>query len=279
MIDAAARKVEVARDRRNGESARLVETGRQLDRLRHVGIVPSEQDLLEQRSRRDRGWQLIKSAWRDGKPNEAAEREWVTAVTPEASLAEAYQASVALADQTADRLRREAQRVSEYAGLVADQSAGRGRLQSAEGDLQQAETALADAEGRWKAIWEPADITPRSPTEMRAWLDQWQKLLYATRARQEAFARWESKKGEVESATAAIRAALAASGSLPAGLRAGASLGELADVASKRIDAAVEDRSRRTRLEEEAKTARQERETAKGVAAEAERVHNDWHGE
>lgn len=278
VIEAAEKKQEDAQRRCRQEGDRLIDVGQQLERLHHAGDVPSEQDLHAERSRRERGWRLIRSAWRDGEPNEAAEKEWL-AVAPETSLAEAYEAVVALADQTADRLRWEAQRVSEHAGLLAGQSSGQERLQTAEDELEQARAASAKAEAGWKAIWKPAGIEPRSPKEMCAWLDQWQRLLQGARDRHEAFTRWESKKRELEGAVEAVRSALETSGGLPAGLRPGASLGELTEVASTRIEEAGKERLRRTNVVADMNRTRGQGQKAKGEEEEAERAYRVWEEE
>lgn len=279
VIEAAEKNWTDAQRHCKEEADRLTDIGQQLNRLHFAGDVPSEQDLSAERSRRDRGWRLIRAAWRDGRPDELAEKEWTEAIAPQASLAEAYETSVVSADQTADRLRREAQRVTEHAGLVAGQNAGQDRLSDAKDHLEQAKVLLTQAESNWKAIWEPAGINPRSPKEMRAWLDQWQRFIQLARERQEAVTRWESKKHELEGTIGDLRAALEASGGLPTSLRPDASLGELAEVATKRVDEAGKLRLLRTRMSEDLVNARRDLATAKTEEAEAERDHNAWEGE
>ena len=65
--------------------------------------VPTEHDLHVARVRRDEDWRQIRLAWLGGGGDSAA---------PARDLAEAFERSQALADVLADRLRREADRVT-----------------------------------------------------------------------------------------------------------------------------------------------------------------------
>ena len=84
--------------------------------LKLAGEPPTEEDLTAARAHRERGWALVRSAWLDGKRDEAAE----AALDPPLPLEQAYEKSVLNADGVADRMRREAERVAHKAGLLAD---------------------------------------------------------------------------------------------------------------------------------------------------------------
>ena len=87
--------------------------------LKLSGEPPTEEDLTAARDHRERGWALVRSAWLDGKRDEAAE----AALDPPLPLEQAYEKSVLNADGVADRMRREAERVAHKAGLLADREA------------------------------------------------------------------------------------------------------------------------------------------------------------
>jgi len=59
----------------------------------------------------------VRRAWLQGENIEDESR----AYDPERDLAEAYEVSVAQADETGDRLRREASRVAEYAAFLVQE--------------------------------------------------------------------------------------------------------------------------------------------------------------
>ncbi len=77
QIEKARGRREDAEDQVSQHHDRLIEVQAQIERLRQTGSVPSEQDLEAERSRRQDGWRLIRSAWLDGKRNETVERDWI----------------------------------------------------------------------------------------------------------------------------------------------------------------------------------------------------------
>jgi uncharacterized protein YhaN len=81
------------------------------------------------------------------------------------------------ADDLADRLRREADRVARKAGLVADRTVRKDRLERLTSRLAKCESALEEAGRAWRAAWAPAGIDPDSPGRMRTWLKERQGLM------------------------------------------------------------------------------------------------------
>jgi uncharacterized protein YhaN len=130
------------------------------------GDVPIEQDLEESRQKRQYGWNLLRRQWVDGEDisKEAGEYE------PGQPVHTAFEKHVAQADHIADRLRREAERVTKAAAL-------RARIESLEEQIQeiiQQEQKTAkrrdDLAIKWEAEWKVITSTPLSPKEMLAWL-------------------------------------------------------------------------------------------------------------
>ncbi len=275
-IERARTQREEAKRRVSEYDKRLVEVGTQIERLRQTGDVPSEPDLEVERSRRQRGWRLIRSAWLDGKRDQTAERDWITPLVPDASLAEAYDVAVTRTDQTADRLRREANRVSEQAGLLAEQHATQLKLATAARELQQGEATLRVAEDAWKELWKPTEIEPRSPKEMRSWLDRWQQLEQRASERQTKADDFYLKKQELQNAVADLQSALQSSGESSISLRPTPSLGELVDLTNQRIKDAGDLRQRRRTLEAEVKRITKQHAEACHEFKEAERKKTEW---
>lgn len=130
------------------------------------GEVPTEQDLDKSRKKRQEGWQLLRRQWIGGE-NISKEAE---TYQPGQTVHEAYEKHVEQADHIADRLRREAERVTKAASL-------RARIESLEETIQeiihqQQKTAKRgeDLAATWQAQWKSIKMIPLSPREMLAWL-------------------------------------------------------------------------------------------------------------
>jgi hypothetical protein len=154
-------------DRANREiTAESLEVQKKLDSFTRSGMVPTEADLDESRNRRQSGWTLIRRVLVDGINDEQAN----SAFNPELPLPNAYEESVANADDVADRLRREAQRVHVLADLQAADSSLAERRKNMETELTIQMEKETSVENEWQALWAPCNIKPLSPKEMRAWL-------------------------------------------------------------------------------------------------------------
>lgn len=136
----------------------LADAERRLDEIRRGGSVPTEEELIEARARRDQGWARLRAA-------EAG------------ADAAAYERSVEEADDVADRLRREAGRVQEQAQLLAR----RDQLRRTAADLEAEDTRSSEEQEKlqedWKAFWKPCGIDPLPPREMHpGWTTRHEKL-------------------------------------------------------------------------------------------------------
>ncbi|MCK4378914.1 MAG: hypothetical protein KAW01_06195, partial [Deltaproteobacteria bacterium] len=136
------------------------------------GEVPLEEDLEISRKKRQDGWKLLRRQWIDGDDVSAEAAEYA----PGQDLPDAYEQQVEKSDLIADRLRREAERVSRAAVL-------RARIESLEETMQgiifkekEAATRQNDLASRWRAEWEPIRIKPLSPKEMLGWLSDMDRL-------------------------------------------------------------------------------------------------------
>ena len=162
-LDEAAREAARLRQAFRDEEEALAGTEGGLQGLELEGEIPTEGDLDEARGLRQDLWARIRIALETG------ERPEEGVVEPGKTLEEAYEARVRRADELADRLRREADRVARKAGLVADRETRKGRLDRLKERLARAEAEEAEAVGAWQAVWEPMGLRPLSPREMRAW--------------------------------------------------------------------------------------------------------------
>jgi len=147
----------------------IIEIDGQIEQLRLEQEVPTEEDLNRGRKKRDEGWQLVRKAWKE-KQEPGKDAEKFVAVFPSANgLADAYEISVQHADELADRLRREADRVAKKATLLADRQMREIQSARLKEKLESAEAELAKINAEWTAEWKPIEILPKSPREMRTW--------------------------------------------------------------------------------------------------------------
>jgi len=134
--------------------------------IEHIAVVPSEAELASCRTRREQGWHLLRRRWIDGEDVESASRLYA----PDLPLPEAYEQCVVVADQTADRLYREADRVQKHAQLLAGIESAEASLHESRGRIAAAGKAREEIGVRWQGLWAGCGIVPRGPREMRAWL-------------------------------------------------------------------------------------------------------------
>lgn len=150
----------------------LRETSRRLDEIQRAGTVPTEEELIRLRTEREQAWQLLRRHWIDG---EDVNTE-ASAIDAERVLPDAFEYRVIGADELADRLRREADRVHTKASLLAEQETANQRAVEIAQKLDECavEKKLIDTD--WEALWDPCKIQPLTPREMRVWLDNLEKL-------------------------------------------------------------------------------------------------------
>ena len=158
-------KRQLKKDRRKAE-AELKAAKADSKEVEYGGEVPTEENLKESRNKREDGWQLLRRKWLDGEDISKEAEEY----GPGRAVHDAYEKYVAQADHVADRLRREAERVTKAAAL-------RARVESLEETIQEfihQEQEVAKREenlaANWQAEWKPIKIKPLSPKEMLAWL-------------------------------------------------------------------------------------------------------------
>ncbi len=130
------------------------------------GEVPTEQNLVESRRKRQQGWQLLRRQWIDGQDISTEAEQY----DPAHPVHDAYERHVDQSDRIADRLRREAERVAKTASL-------RARIENIEETIQEIISQEQKLHERrkitlddWRGEWRPVGIKPLSPKEMLSWL-------------------------------------------------------------------------------------------------------------
>ncbi|MBI5442377.1 MAG: hypothetical protein HY900_14330, partial [Deltaproteobacteria bacterium] len=130
------------------------------------GKVPTEEDVLRARCRRDAGWQHVLTAWSGNEAPSTVREEFA----PGQPLSDAYEESVHSADELSDQLRREADRVLRYTSLKTEQKKLEEAAAEAKEEEDEIDRKLDDLREEWLALWEPCAITPLPPRDMRTWL-------------------------------------------------------------------------------------------------------------
>lgn len=136
-------------------------------KFEYGGQVPSEEELLAVRARRDQGWRLVRRQWLERE--DVAEEILHYSPRP---LAEAYEGFVEQADVLADRLRREADRVAGAAAVQAQMESLREALAANGRAMEAMRQRAEELHVAWQRLWQPLGITPLSPREMGGWLGE-----------------------------------------------------------------------------------------------------------
>jgi uncharacterized protein YhaN len=150
----------------------LADLRRDLRAIEQAAVVPTEAELAESRGRRQEGWSLLRRHWIEGEDVQRASQLY----SPELPLPEAYEQSVELADQTADRMYREADRVQKHAQILSGMEAAESALLDLRGRIQALLCSRDDLLARWKGHWVDCGISPLGPREMRAWSGNFEAL-------------------------------------------------------------------------------------------------------
>jgi uncharacterized protein YhaN len=160
-----------------GDRARLKEDRdrfeRDLRRIKQEQEVPTEQDLASSRTSRDSEWQTIRTAWLQAIAGDGP------------GLASSFETSVLTSDQIADRLRREAGRVSEKAALLVNLGRSQEQSSNLELEIEAGQRATARLQKQWELCWISTAVSPRTPLEMQSWLRHRDIILLKNREQQQ----------------------------------------------------------------------------------------------
>lgn len=166
------KRTERLREKQGEMAEALRKVSQRLDEIQRAGAVPTEEDLIEVRFEREQVWHLLRRQWIDGEDVNVAASE----IDSECALPDAFEVRVASSDELADRLRREADRVHTQANLLAEQENSKQRVVEITQQINECNVDKKQIDAEWEALWVTCEIQPRMPREMRAWLDNLEKL-------------------------------------------------------------------------------------------------------
>jgi uncharacterized protein YhaN len=235
-----------------------------IEHLRRSGQVLALEDLQGAREERGKRWQSVKEKLlgerASSKSAETAARE--------------LEESTAKADDLADRMRREAEQVAQLAELQNRRDKLDGSSELLAGELVRQQDSLAQVSAEWQALWQPLDIQPLSPAEMRGWLSRVQELVRQA----EGLARQEEEHEQVVKEAASLRGELIAELALHGQpqLLADEPLAHLFERADQLQERLVKASTDRKQLQKQLETAEQQRYDAAREAALAETSLAAW---
>ena len=131
---------------------------REIKQHQASGAIPSEPELIAARVQRDELWRVYIES-------------------PLKVLSEAVGSAILAADELADRLRRESDRVATLARYETELARAETDLQSAKFQHEHSSKAAFLLENEWLSVWQSAGITPLIPREMAPWISNHAKLL------------------------------------------------------------------------------------------------------
>jgi uncharacterized protein YhaN len=260
--------------REESESLKLYES-----RLRALELnldIPTESTLQSARERRERGWQLIRSDWLDGKRDQPSVETFLADFAPGTALVSAYEESVSVADILADRLRREADRVAQKAESLAQLDRSRRALNALEAERTALDQTQLELDREWSALIATLRIGDNvsTPAELRAWLrqrDQAVQILQKCDEEKQALEPLEASFGK---AFGELERALAEFGECPA--ETATDLTALLDHAERTIERHDDLAKKRAKLEASLTTGRAEQTTAEDALTAAEDQLAAW---
>jgi len=136
---------------------------RDIEALELGGKVPTERDLEGARARRDASLDLLRAALRPA-PSAKSRGGKVE------ELLARVEKDMSDADGIADRLRREAERVSRLAALLAERDACAHRKNAAAERESELAARRHEVQKEWVELWSKVAVSAQPPSEMRAWM-------------------------------------------------------------------------------------------------------------
>lgn len=221
-LDDATRSTKAERVRLDQESLTLND---KIETLQTKKAVPTDEDLVSVRSRRDAAFDLLHEHWEEG--HDVAERG--RELLGEGKLVDLYRTIVDEADTVADRLRVDADQVAKLAQSLEDRARiAREVAEAEDAELRQKETAI-EIEIQWRALWESLLTATPSIEDALTWRTEFDLLLERSETLAEARGELERLDVWIEKQTESLRIAIAAvapDARRDAGLAANVGVGE-----------------------------------------------------
>ncbi len=133
------------------------------------GAIPLPGDWESAKALRDATWASIQGVWLDGRPSILLPDE----------LAARFRGEIKDADGIADRLRRDAERVSRKGQASVDIEEAQKAIEDRKSDLKGSTIRSEEAKTQWQNIWQTFGLVPETPKAMLEWRVNWEALVKA----------------------------------------------------------------------------------------------------
>lgn len=257
-----------------GKESEQADLETQLESLEQGRPVPTEDELVRAREKRQMGWQLILAAQRTPSELETEIQGYIDDFDAADTLEEAYQLAVQQADEIVDALRSDADRVARKQGLQVSIQHCQREIAGLHAELENQERQYAEIQERWKALWSPVALEPLSPLEMRDWIRKQQEVAELVRNCRQQSLEERELAGRIEEMIGELKGILDYSDgeTLPESETLEGWMG----LATSRLEAVDEDRRRYEQLVDNLKRNREEQEEAASQYSRAEQELRDW---
>ena len=260
------------------EQHEVTETKRQqasqdLEALELAESVPTKEELLNRREIRDQGVNLAVRQLTGEELSVGETDDFVRKVGDGTDLASSLRPSVRQADDVADRIRRESNRVAQKSQLIAQRQALDTEFQRLNDKLTATAQQQSDCDADWQKCWETSGIVPATPVEMRGWLRTHAQLVELSSDLESAYRQLARDEHRVASLCATLTNELSQQeieGSDDASLQ------QLVQAAQKRVDETTAAERARENLAVEVKRQSDEVAEAEDDLAVAEKDLGDW---
>ncbi|MGA2325019.1 MAG: AAA family ATPase [Bryobacteraceae bacterium] len=211
-LDKVERDVEQAEERLRTAQTEVSTLENRLAALLAGRSVPTLSQLAQDRQRRDLGWKAVRGAWLEGDIDSPEAREFLQQQGDGPSLARAYEDSVGKTDDTADRLRAEADQVAKLEQARAAIDGARKDAGARQAELKEAQTRRGRFQAEWEELWAPFQVSAGAPRQMAAWLQRRASILARFRAIAEKETQASDLLAEAETAKRQLRQCLSEMG-------------------------------------------------------------------
>ena len=228
-----------------------------IEALHWAGEIPTEEKLSQIRQHREQQWQKLKQN---------------PSLMPE--LGRGYEQLVKEADEVADRLRRESQRVMQQANFKAEQQAAAREQESQTKRWHALNELTENIQSEWEECWKVCAIKPWSPTEMRNWLNSILNLRQQLLTLRERQQQWTAKQQLLVELCQRLTTALQ---NLPLDIKILTSLSDLITQATTTIEEVTELQRQHIDLNKQIKTRNLECQRGEVALEQINQQMTQWH--
>jgi uncharacterized protein YhaN len=179
----------------------------QIQAMERGDAVPTEEALAAARRERDAGMFRVRRQLA-AQPQEEGLAAYIERCAPGGQLIDAVEAGVRAADSLADRLRREADRISHWHQSQSQRQETQRKLELAEAEADAQRREVERTQAGWRSLWSSSGISPNGPEAMLKWLGLYTTLRQRIEAWSKLVRRRDDRSRRVEELLERLRCVL-----------------------------------------------------------------------